>query len=57
VLDMAVLRNDHLLPSVRGDLRSKLGRAAGAGSEFERAARLAANAAERAHLLAGAGSS
>jgi predicted RNA polymerase sigma factor len=57
VLDMAVLCNDHLLPSVRGNRRSKLGRAAGAGSEFERAARLAANAAERAHLLARAGSS
>jgi predicted RNA polymerase sigma factor len=42
----------HLLPSVRGDLLAKLGRAAEARAEFERAASLTANAAERDLLLA-----
>lgn len=41
----------HLLPSVRGDLLSRLGRPAEARAEFERAAAMTANAAERAHLL------
>jgi RNA polymerase sigma-70 factor (ECF subfamily) len=41
------LRGYHLLPSVRGDLLLKLGRAAEARSEFERAAELTGNAAER----------
>ena len=42
----------HLLPSVRGDLLAKLGRAAEARAEFERAAELTANERERALLLA-----
>lgn len=37
----------HLLPSVRGDLLSKLGRAAEARAEFERAASLTRNERER----------
>jgi RNA polymerase sigma factor (sigma-70 family) len=41
----------HLLPSVRGDLLAKLGRAAEARSEFLRAAELTRNARERALLL------
>jgi RNA polymerase sigma factor (sigma-70 family) len=41
----------HLLPSVRGDLLTKLGRHAEARVEFERAAALAHNARERALLL------
>ena len=41
------LRGYHLLPSVRGDLLMKLGRPAEARAEFERAAALTANAAER----------
>lgn len=46
------LRNYHLLPSVRGDLLQKLGRAAEARAEFERAANMAQNRRERAVLLA-----
>ncbi|MDA0166916.1 RNA polymerase sigma factor [Solirubrobacter ginsenosidimutans] len=42
----------HLLPSVRGDLLAKLGRTGEARAEFERAASLTANAAERDLLLA-----
>jgi RNA polymerase sigma-70 factor, ECF subfamily len=42
----------HLLPSVRGDLLAKLGRAAEARAEFERAAALTRNARERTLLLA-----
>jgi RNA polymerase sigma-70 factor (ECF subfamily) len=42
----------HLLPSVRGDLLAKLGRTAEARAEFEKAASLTANAAERELLLA-----
>jgi RNA polymerase sigma factor (sigma-70 family) len=45
------LRDYHLLPSVRGDLLSKLGRRAEARAEFERAASLAHNARERELLL------
>ncbi len=41
----------HLLPSVRGDLLAKLGRAAEARAEFERAAALTGNARERGLLL------
>jgi len=41
------LRNYHLLPSVRGDLLSKLGRAEEARAEFERAAALTSNQRER----------
>src|SRR4051794_7449425 len=41
----------HLLPSVRGDLLAKLGRAEEAAGEFERAASLTRNARERELLL------
>jgi predicted RNA polymerase sigma factor len=41
------LQTYHLLPSVRGDLLSKLGRCAEARQEFERAASLTRNARER----------
>jgi RNA polymerase sigma factor (sigma-70 family) len=41
----------HLLPSVRGDLLVKLGRAAEARAEFERAASLTKNSRERDLLL------
>ena len=57
LLDAAALRNYHLLPSVRGDLLAKLGRSMEARAEFERAAELTSNEAERAHLLARASSS
>jgi RNA polymerase sigma factor (sigma-70 family) len=46
------LKAYHLLPAVRGDLLAKLGRAAEARAEFERAAALAQNARERKLLLA-----
>jgi len=45
------LKNYHLLPSVRGDFLKKLGRAAEARAEFERAASLTQNARERKLLL------
>ncbi|GAA5039039.1 RNA polymerase sigma factor (sigma-70 family) [Thermocatellispora tengchongensis] len=45
------LRDYHLLPSVRGDMLLRLGRHDEARLEFQRAASLAANAAERAFLL------
>jgi len=45
------LANYHLLPSVRGDLLKKLGRADEARMEFERAATLTRNAREREMLL------
>lgn len=51
------LRTYHLLPSVRGDLLAKLGRFVEARAEFERAAELTSNEAERAHLLARASGS
>ena len=41
------LRGYHLLPSVRGDLLMKLGRAAEAEAEFRRASDLTSNARER----------
>ncbi len=41
------LHGYHLLPSVRGDLLSKLGRGAEARAEFERAAALTRNERER----------
>ncbi|MBO0515115.1 RNA polymerase sigma factor [Streptomyces beijiangensis] len=41
----------HLLPSVRGDLLERVGRTAEARAEFERAATLTRNAAEKALLL------
>lgn len=49
--DVPALRNYHLLPTVRGDLLSKLGRSAEARAEFNRAAALTSNKAERTHLL------
>ena len=45
------LKGYHLLPSVRGDLLAKLGRAAEARDEFERAASLTRNSRERRLLL------
>jgi RNA polymerase sigma factor (sigma-70 family) len=45
------LRDYHLLQSVRGDLLEKLGRAAEARAEFERAAEMTANVRERELLL------
>jgi RNA polymerase sigma-70 factor (ECF subfamily) len=47
----ARLRTYHLLPSVRGDLLSKLGRFEEARAEFSRAAGLARNARESSLLL------
>ncbi len=46
------LESYHLLPSVRGDLLSKLGRSDEARAEFARAASLTKNTRERALLLA-----
>jgi RNA polymerase sigma-70 factor (ECF subfamily) len=48
------LANYHLLPSVRGDLLSKVGRLEEARAEFERAAMLTRNAPERELLLGSA---
>jgi predicted RNA polymerase sigma factor len=45
------LANYHWLPSVRGDLLAKLGRAQEARAEFERAAAMTRNARERELLL------
>jgi RNA polymerase sigma factor (sigma-70 family) len=50
LVDEAALKNYHLLPTVRGDLLSKLGRYGEARGEFERAASLTRNAAERTVL-------
>jgi RNA polymerase sigma factor (sigma-70 family) len=46
------LRTYHLLPSVRGDFLSKLGRHGEAQAEFERAAAMTRNVQERTLLLA-----
>jgi len=46
-----LLKDYHLLPSVRGDLLAKLGRMADARAEFERAASLTQNERERILLL------
>lgn len=46
-----LLKDYHLLPSVRGDLLAKLGRASEARAEFERAAAMTQNAREKALLL------
>lgn len=54
--DDPALRGYHLLPAVRGDLLSKLGRRAEARAELERAAAMATNARERDLLLARAAS-
>jgi len=48
--DLPALRDYHLLPSVRGDLLSRLGRHEEARTEFARAARLAGNERERTLL-------
>lgn len=45
------LADYHLLPSVRGDLLARLGRAEEARAEFERAAAMTRNEAERSLLL------
>jgi predicted RNA polymerase sigma factor len=45
------LKDYHLLPAVRGDFLSKLGRKAEAKKELERAATLTRNARERDLLL------
>lgn len=50
LLDDPVLRDYHLLPSVRGDLLARLGRADEARREFARAAGLTTNATEQAFL-------
>jgi len=50
------LKSYHLLPAVRGDLLSKLGRHSEARTEFQRAAALTQNARERALLQARANS-
>jgi predicted RNA polymerase sigma factor len=49
--DEPSLRNYHLLPAVRGDFLAKLGRAAEARAELERAAGLTRNERERTLLL------
>jgi RNA polymerase sigma factor (sigma-70 family) len=49
--EVPALRGYHLLPSVRGDLLAKLGRAGEARGEFARAAELTRNERERALLL------
>ena len=51
LLDEPALANYHLLPSVRGDLLSKLGRRGDARVEFERAASMTRNTRERDLLL------
>ena len=52
LMNEPLLRSYHLLPSVRGDMLTKLGRTTDARSEFERAASLAQNSRERDLLLA-----
>ena len=51
VANAGVLSGYHLLPSVRGDLLERLGRAEEARSEFERAASMTRNERERDVLL------
>ena len=51
LMGLPALEGYHLLPSVRGDLLAKLGRAAEARAEFERAAGLTQNEREKALLL------
>ncbi|HEX4279022.1 MAG TPA: RNA polymerase sigma factor [Bryobacteraceae bacterium] len=50
LIEEPLLRNYHLLPSVRGDLLLKAGRADEARAQFERAAALAGNEREREML-------
>jgi predicted RNA polymerase sigma factor len=52
LLDERALGSYHLLPSVRGDLLTKLGRHTEARAEFERAAALTRNVREKELLLA-----
>jgi RNA polymerase sigma factor (sigma-70 family) len=52
LLSEPTLKAYHLLPAVRGDFLSKLGRHAEAQAEFKRAAALTQNTRERALLLA-----
>ncbi|MBR0692561.1 RNA polymerase sigma factor [Bradyrhizobium lablabi] len=54
--DEPLLKNSHLLPTVRGGLLEKLGQVAEARAEFRHAARLTGNDRERAMLLARANS-
>jgi RNA polymerase sigma factor (sigma-70 family) len=56
LVDEPALRAYHLLPSVRGDLLAKLGRADEARAEFLRAAAMTGNERERALLRARAAS-
>jgi RNA polymerase sigma factor (sigma-70 family) len=51
LVDDPLMRDYHLLPSVRGDLMEKLGRFSDARHEFERAAAMTRNDAERSLLL------
>ncbi|MEO3829590.1 RNA polymerase sigma factor [Actinomadura sp. B10D3] len=51
LVDEPLLRDHHLLASVRGDLLARLGRADEARAQFERAAGLTRNAPERRVLL------
>jgi len=51
LLAEASLKNYHLLPTVRGDLLSKLGQFLEASSEFQRAAGMTRNSREKALLL------
>lgn len=51
LMDEPVMRNYHLLPSVRGDLLARLGRHAEAHAEFERAAAVTRNMRERKLLM------
>jgi RNA polymerase sigma factor (sigma-70 family) len=51
LLDEPALRGYHLLPSVRGDLLARLGRAGEARAELVRAAAMAGNARERELLM------
>jgi len=51
IADHPMLRDYHLLPTVRGDLLARLGRWSEAGAEFERAALSTGNTRERGTLL------
>ena len=51
LLGSGALEDYHLLPSVRGDLLARLGRDGEARAEFERAAAMTQNEAEKALLL------
>lgn len=51
LVKLDVLKNYHLLPSVRGDLLAKLGRKEEARAEFQRAAEMTQNQRERELLL------